>query len=187
MTNQLTNPNEKYYTVKEISEMINVPISTIHGIVKRIMPNKKKLGKTFIFTELEVSEISKELKKAHNIDITSTRKMAVTEYEEAEIVANAIAIMHRKLKELQPKVDSFERFISTENHISIGEFAKTNGIGRNKCFEMLRNNGIIDGKNIPYQQYMKYFIVRQVEKNGILFPTAFINAKGMEYLKGVVL
>lgn len=180
MTKQII--TKKVYTVKEISEMISIPVQTIKNQIRKLYPNKMQVGIITYLDEIEVSQISKLLKKAHNSNLSITGQVVMTEYEELEIVANAITIMQRKIKELQPKAESFDKFISTENHISIGEFAKTINIGRNKCFEMLRENGIIDGKNIPYQKYMQYFIVRQIEKNGILFPTAFINSKGIEYL-----
>lgn len=71
----------------------------------------------------------------------------------------------------------------SEEHIRIGEMAKQLGIGQNKYFDELRDCGIIMAAGrLPYQQYMKYFKVTQVQQNGKWYQVALVNGKGQAYL-----
>jgi hypothetical protein len=72
---------------------------------------------------------------------------------------------------------------TSKEHIRIGEMAKQLGVGQNKYFQELRDCGVIMASGVlPYQKYMKYFKVTQVEQNGKWFLVAVVNAKGQVYL-----
>ena len=70
-----------------------------------------------------------------------------------------------EVKANQPKVDAFDALIATGESEMGGTVAKTLGIGQNKLFQFLRDEGILISKgkrkNIPYQQYAKHFDVKQ--------------------------
>ncbi|MFI8595894.1 phage antirepressor [Rothia koreensis] len=72
--------------------------------------------------------------------------------------------MESYAKELEPKADSYDRFISGDGTYSVGNVAKMLGLSQNKLFAMLRNNGVLISKgsmrNTPYQQYMHHFAVK---------------------------
>ena len=174
---------EKSYTVKEISEMISVPERTIRNNIKKLYPEICSQGKTIFLNELQVSNVSKSLKIAHNSNLASTGQVPMTELEEMEVVANAITILTRKVKELQPKAEMYQAFIDTGDSKTMGEFAKMIGIGRNTMMAKLRTLNIIDSYNIPYQKHAHRFIVRQVVKNEKSYSTTFIPAETFEYLK----
>ena len=58
--------SEKNYTIKEVGGMNDTPVTTIRGVINRLYPDKMVHGKVTYLTEEEITEISKELKKAHN-------------------------------------------------------------------------------------------------------------------------
>lgn len=67
-------------------------------------------------------------------------------------------------KELEPKADSYDQFLSADGTYSVGAVAKMLGRSQNKLFDLLRNAGVMIAKgpmrNTPYQQYMHHFAVK---------------------------
>lgn len=192
MKNNLTNSGEQYYKIVEIAEMLQVPRNTIEHAVRVTMPNKMQNGKTTYLNEAEVTVISKYLKKHHNNNLSSTSEVPRTKQEEDELIKQSLSILierdvenKRIIKKLTPKADAFDRLMDANNTISMGDFAKTIGWGRNTFLKELRKNKVIDKNNIPYQTYMQYFEIIQVEKNGTAYPTARIAPEGMAYLSKV--
>jgi anti-repressor protein len=72
------------------------------------------------------------------------------------------------------------------NNIRIGDFAKSIGMGQNRYFDELRDDGIIQQTStLPYQRFLdaKYFVVTQViSGNGKTYPVSLITPKGQAYL-----
>jgi anti-repressor protein len=93
------------------------------------------------------------------------------------------------IKELEPKADSYEKFISSKGFQPMNEVAKVLGWGRNKLFARLRCEGILMSDNVPYQRYCdsKYFVVKEsvVERgfNTFVNTQTFVTPKGIEYIK----
>lgn len=120
---------------------------------------------------------------------------ALTELEENNMIANALAILQRRNTELQEqnkKLESAANFAyqlcSSKDTIDIGECAKVlnKNIGRNSLFEFLRNKGVLQNNNIPYQKYIDagYFRVietKYVTPNG----ETKISLKTVVFQKGV--
>lgn len=90
-----------------------------------------------------------------------------------------------KVKELTPKADGYDQFLDTSSYKSMKEAANTLGYGRNKFMGMLRKMGFLTSHNLPYQRFIDsgHFTVKQSVKNGMSFSTAFVTAKGVDYLK----
>lgn len=63
-----------------------------------------------------------------------------------------------------PKVEAYERFMSSDGMYSIGVVAKMIGWGPNRLFSELRRRGVLisrgDKYNCPYQRYMKHFDIK---------------------------
>lgn len=67
-------------------------------------------------------------------------------------------------RDLEPRADNYDRFISTDGTYSVGAVAKMLGLSQNKLFAELRNHGVLIAKgamaNTPYQRYMHHFEVK---------------------------
>lgn len=67
-------------------------------------------------------------------------------------------------KELEPKADAYDTFLSGDGTYAIAAVAKMLGRSQNKLFDELRNAGVLIAKgaqrNVPYQQYMHHFAVK---------------------------
>lgn len=98
------------------------------------------------------------------------------------------ADLQEKIELDKPKVIAHDKFISGENYQNVGQVAKVLGIGRNSLFGFLRDNKILMGGNVPYQQYIDrgYFVVKEttLEMGGktINKPQTYVTAKGVDYI-----
>lgn len=73
----------------------------------------------------------------------------------------------RLLEAAQPKVEFFDAVAASKDAIQIGDAAKVLGIpgmGRNKLFQFLRDQGVLMKDNIPYQQYIDRGYFRVIEQ-----------------------
>lgn len=85
----------------------------------------------------------------------------------AEEYEEKLALME-KIEEDKPKVQFAEAVLKSEDNIKVGDMARilSNNhlkIGRNKMFEYLRNNKIVDKDNLAYQTYIDqgYFFIKE--------------------------
>lgn len=100
--------------------------------------------------------------KATRVDAAS-----LTRLELIQIAMNAEQerlALEAKNKELEPKADAYDTFISGDGTYSVGNVAKMLGLSQNKLFDELRNHKILIAKgamrNTPYQNYMHHFTVK---------------------------
>lgn len=91
-------------------------------------------------------------------------------------------------KEMKPKAEFFDAVTDSKTAIQMGDVAKVldMGMGRNKLFEILRNQRVLMQDNRPYQKYIDNGWFRTVEtkftkQNG----DTSIHIKTMVYQKGV--
>ena len=71
-----------------------------------------------------------------------------------------------KIKEDAPKVEFYDAVTDSSDCIDIAQAAKVinaDGIGRNKLFEILRKEKILDKNNVPYQKYVDRGYFRIIE------------------------
>lgn len=204
---------EKTMTVKEIAQAMGVSTDTVKNCIRRIMPDKMQNGKTTFLNEQEVTMISKELKSntfvsshqtyevSSQVKNTTTRLEVLANYkaatqamielleaEKAELQAENER-QAAQIKEQAPLVDFAKAVTESTDCIDIGQAAKVlnvKGIGRNKLFEILREKGVLDRKNQPYQKYVDSGYFRVIETSFCLPDgTQKINLKTLVFQKGV--
>ena len=72
----------------------------------------------------------------------------------------------KQIEEMKPKAEFFDAVADSKTAISMNEVAKVlsiKGYGRNNLFEFLRNEGILDRFNVPYQRYVDCGWFRVIE------------------------
>lgn len=69
-----------------------------------------------------------------------------------------------KVQELTPKAEFHDAVAIAENCQDVGSIARVLGIGRNKFFEWMREQGILMWNNQPYQQYMDSGYFKVIEQ-----------------------
>lgn len=107
---------------------------------------------------------TREAEVAHHIQIPKSLPEALRAYAEEVEAREAI---EAQMRELEPKAESYDRFISGDGTYAVGSVAKILGLSQNKLFDLLRNEGVFIAKgamrNTPYQRYMHHFVVRAYE------------------------
>ncbi len=94
----------------------------------------------------------------------------------------------REIALLKPKAEFFDQVADSKTAIEIGEAAKVlnMGIGRNKLFQFLREQGILMNNNQPYQQYIDRGYFRTIEQKYTKPDgTTHINIKTLVYQRGL--
>lgn len=89
---------------------------------------------------------------------------------------------------MKPKADFFDAVADSKTAISMNEVAKVlaiKGYGRNNLFEFLRNEGILDKFNVPYQRYVDCGWFRVIEQKYMKNGEPVISTKTLVYQKGV--
>ena len=112
-----------------------------------------------------------------------------------QIVANALIVAQniisqkdKQIEQMKPKAEFFDAVADSRTAISMNEVSKVLGIkgyGRNNLFEFLRNNGILDRWNVPYQRYIDCGWFRVIEQKYTRQVEPCVTMKTLVYQKGV--
>ena len=110
-------------------------------------------------------------------------------------MAEAMAAKEKQIKELEqqkalmsPKADFYDAVVESPDAVDMAVAAKTlnMGIGRNTMFKILRDEGILQHNNIPYQEYVDRGYFRCIEsKFSMPDGTQRINIKTVVHQKGL--
>lgn len=98
-------------------------------------------------------------------------------------------------KVMLPKADFYDTVANTESLFSMADVAKTldMGMGRNKLFAFLRDKGILDKDNHPYQKYVDAGYLRLIENhckagdNDVVYKCTYVKQKGIDYIRKILL
>lgn len=96
-----------------------------------------------------------------------------------------------QVKELAPKAEFYDTVADSESLMSMADTCKIldMGIGRNKLFALLREKGILQKDNMPYQRFVDagYFKVvegkYEVNENVVVTKTTYVKQKGIDYIR----
>lgn len=131
-----------------------------------------------------IIQIAQNLKEEQQARLEAEKKL--------KLEAEARRVAQEQIEADQPKVDAFDALIATGESELVGTVAKTLGLGQNKLFQFLRDEGILiskgQRKNIPYQQYAKYFdvkqrLVRAWDGKEIYQATTYVKPSGMNFIR----
>ena len=168
----------------------NQPVSVIHG---------GNIHGTYVCKDLVYAyamwiSAKFHLKVIRGFDAAQNSTVPVQLSPEMQI-ANAILLAWKMIEEkntliaeMQPKVDFYDAVTDTTVAVDMAIVAKTlnMGVGRNQLFEFLRDEEILDKRNIPYQKYCDRGYFRVVESQYTKPDgTACINFKTVVFQKGM--
>jgi len=95
----------------------------------------------------------------------------------------------KKIAELEPKAAFFDQVADSKTALQMRDVAAALNIpswGRNKIFAFLREQGILDDRNIPYRQFQDAGYFRVIEQSyNDKMGEAHISLKTLVYQKGV--
>lgn len=105
-----------------------------------------------------------------------------------KVAQQTIVSLNTTVLEMKPKADFFDAVADSKTAISMNEVAKVldvRGYGRNNLFEFLRNEGILDRFNRPYQRYVDCGWFRVIEQRYTRNGEETVTTKTLVYQKGV--
>lgn len=118
--------------------------------------------------------------------------------EAARAWANEYEAKQKALTEnavMKPKAEFYDTVANTESLFSMADVAKTldMGMGRNKLFAFLRDKGILDKDNHPYQKYVDAGYLRLIENhckagdNDVVYKCTYVKQRGIDYIRKILL
>ena len=162
-------------SVKVLSEILQVGESTIKRTIANLRPVlgyiEKNSNGGYMLDEDQVTAIKEEIAQHHNLASRQIDNVS-TELEENQTIAKALMILQNRNETLQkqnekllPAANFAYQICRCKDAIDIGNCAKVlnRNIGRNKLFEFLRQNGVLQANNIPYQKYIDAGYFRVIE------------------------
>lgn len=179
-----------YTIIDRLGRPQNATIINESGIYQLVMASK--MPNAIKFKEWVTSDILPSIRKTGSYSVTPKKELSIEEMTLLVIqnMQSKIADQSKQLEEQKPKVEFAEKIVNTGNGVSIGDFAKTIGLGQNKLFDWLRKNKYLMSNNIPYQQYIDNGYFKVIEwvlekKNEAKFKT-LITGKGQEYISSKI-
>ncbi len=123
-------------------------------VTSEVLPSIRKNGGYIAGQELETDPaviIARALKVADNVIAAKEREL---------LAAKAV------IAEAAPKVEFYDAVAGSKTAIDIGSAAKIldMGIGRNRLFQFLRDHGVLQANNEPYQKHIDANHFRLVEQ-----------------------
>jgi anti-repressor protein len=100
-----------------------------------------------------------------------------------------IAALEQRAAEDAPKVRAWERCLDAEGYLDFQQTAAVlniKGLGRNNLFGLLRQEGVLSRRNIPYRNYIEMGCFRVIETTGYdEWGEEHINTKTLVHQKGI--
>ena len=116
--------------------------------------------------------------------------------KEARALAERNAAEKQKQIELQaPKVDFYDRVTKSDSMFDMNEVSKVlkyDRIGRNNLFKILREKGILNADNQPYQKFVAQGYFKLVEDRKVIkgkecvFPQTVVFQKGVDFINRIL-
>ena len=155
-------------------------------IIRSSLPSAEK------FEHWVFDEVIPNIRKTGGYNLPQTYPEALRALADQAEKAEKLLIQNNELQlanqEMKPKADFFDAVAGSKKAMSMEEVAKVlsyPGVGRNKLFEILRNQNILQKDNIPYQKYIDSGYFRVIEQKYNAGDEVRINIKTIVFQKGV--
>ena len=153
------------------------------GLYSLILSSKMPKAKQF--KHWVTSEVLPSIRKTGSYNMPQTYAEALRALADKAEEAERLAIEN---KEMKPKAEFFDTVADSKTALPMDRVAKVldvKGYGRNKLFEFLRDNGVLDSKNVPYQRFIDAGWFRTIEQHYQNGYEPCISIKTLVYQKGV--
>lgn len=155
-------------------------------IIRSSLPSAEK------FEHWVFDEVIPNIRKTGGYNLPQTYPEALRALADQAEKAEKLLIQNNELqlanREMKPKAEFFDAVAGSKKAMSMEEVAKVlsyPGVGRNKLFEILRNQNILQKDNIPYQKFIDSGYFRVIEQKYNVGDEVRINIKTLVFQKGV--
>lgn len=153
---------------------------------------QERISKIKRFKHWVTSEVLPSIRK-HGMyavdDLIANPELAIKAFTALKEEREKNKALQADNERMKPKEEFFDAVTDSKDAIDMGQVAKVLNypkIGRNKLFEILRENGILQQNNQPYQTYIDRGYFRVVEQKFEPTPGEIrINIKTLVFQKGI--
>ena len=136
----------------------------------------------------QVRQYLLDLEKAWNTPEQVMARALLVAKQTIDNLSKKAEVLQLQVNDMKPKAEFFDAVADSKTAISMNEVAKVlnvKGYGRNKLFEFLRNKGMLDKYNVPYQRYVDLGYFRVIEQSYTKHNERVVTTKTLVYQKGV--
>ena len=178
----------------EEEDKVVTKVSTLGGTQNTTVINESgmyslifgsRMEKAKKFKHWVTSEVLPSIRKTGSYNLPQTYAEALRALADKAEEAERLAIEN---KEMKPKAEFFDTVADSKTALPMDRVAKVlevKGYGRNKLFEFLRDNGVLDSRNVPYQRFIDAGWFRTIEQHYQNGYEPCISIKTLVYQKGV--
>jgi anti-repressor protein len=142
---------------------------TEDGLYEVLMLSRKPIAKQF---KKQVKVILKEIRKTGSYSVEyaipqtfgEALQLAGVKQLEVERLEIENQQQAKEIEAAQPALDFVDQVHDSKDCVTVNDFAKMIGTGRNKLFKRLKELGYLMRDNRPYQKYINSGVFRVVEK-----------------------
>lgn len=149
---------------------------------KQVLMRESKFVRKAVVKYIE--DLENKLNNRFNLPQTFGEALKLA-YEQQMVIEE----QNKLIENQKPKVIFYDQVIQSEDTLDMNTVAKTlnfKGVGRNKMFGILRDNGILMKDNTPYQKHVDNGCFKIVEVNWVdRYGDSHVHSKTVVYQKGV--
>jgi len=145
--------------------MTVVSESGLYGLVLR-----SRLDGAVPFRRWVTGEVLPSLRRTGSYTVGQQYELPRTYAEALRELAGTVEELDRTRGELAaaaPKAEAYDAFLDADGYLTMQATAKALGYGPNILFRQLRQLGVLQGNNLPFQRYSHHFAV---------IPATYVNA-----------
>lgn len=191
-------------TIRELSILFEVTDVTIRRAIKKAFPNLLQHGVETRLTSAQVKQVFGHLwvKGGDSLEANSDKNVGVLPQnfvsvpQNAEVNPRDMVRLHRQaldmIEAMLPKVEVYDQIADSRNAKTVAQVAQVLGTGQKRLFKFMRDSGILNEHNRPYQEHVdaKRLIVREttvrIGEQIVTHPQVFITGKGELWLAGLM-
>lgn len=198
---QQINNNGKFMTIRNVADSLDVSYSAVYRAVCKLFPDKTKNGKLSMLNEIEVSQISRELKTDYHtaqltfsagekVKNTTTNLEILENYKKAN--DDFVALLNRMYEEEKQKREiaekSLNRIADGSGCFTINQTAKALKLpyGNITLYKNLKTLNILNVDNSPKQEQVNSgnfkVVVKFINDKIGNKPVTLVTSKGLVYL-----
>ena len=150
----------------------------------------KEVRDYFIECEKQLKQVVLSVKDQCFLDIVKAETQEGILLGLNKLNNEVIVPLENKVTELEPKGQLYDAVVQSETLLDLGEVSKLlnyKGLGRNNLFRYLRENGVLNNKNLPYQTYIDRGYFKIVESSWVNPSTKLVEVsiKTVMFQKGI--
>ena len=181
-------PSREYYITLDMAKQLTMVENNEKGMQAR---------QYFIECEKQLRQIVLSVKDQCFLDIVKAETqegilLGLNKLNNEVIVPleNKVVEQEEQIIVLQPKGQFYDAVVQSETLLDLGEVSKLlnyKGLGRNNLFRYLRENGVLNNKNLPYQTYIDRGYFKIVESSWVNPSTKLVEVslKTVMFQKGI--